>query len=204
MRWVIYGVAGLTLAVAVGIAVFAVKVLEGGPTTSGGLMGQPTIGGPFELVNGAGETVTEANFAGRPMIVYFGFTYCPDICPTELIAIADGLDLLKPEEAKQFQPIFITVDPERDTPDVVQEYAENFYPTMIGLTGTPEQIKEAAKVYRVYYAKEEPADEKSPYMMAHTSFIYVMRADGGFARHFSMGTTPEEIAAGLREVLNEG
>ncbi|MEQ9121858.1 MAG: SCO family protein, partial [Alphaproteobacteria bacterium] len=136
MRWLIYGVAGLALLVAAGIAVLAVQVIEGGPNEAGGLLGQPTVGGPFELVDGDGRTVTEKDFAGRPMVVYFGYTYCPDVCPTELIAIADALDLMPPEEAARIQPVFVTVDPERDTPEVMKDYVGAFYPTMVGLTGT--------------------------------------------------------------------
>ena len=204
MRWLIYGVAALALVIAVGIAVVAVQVLESGPQEAGGLIGTPSVGGPFELVNGAGETVTEADFAGKPMLIYFGFTYCPDVCPTELLKIADALDMLTPEQAAKVQPIFITIDPERDTPDIVQEYASNFHPDMIGLTGSPEQIKQVASAYRVYYAKEEAEDPNAPYMMAHSSFIYLMDADGNFARHFSMTAKPEEIAAGVREVLDAG
>lgn len=200
MRWVIYGFAGLAFLIAAGIAVVAVQVIEGGPTETGGLIGQPTVGGPFVLVNGDGETVTEKNFAGRPMIVYFGFTFCPDVCPTELSAVADALDLLKPEEAERFQPLFITIDPERDGPEAVKDYAAAFYPTMVGLTGTLEQVRAAAKAYRVYFAKQE-AKDGGPYTMAHSSYIYVMDAEGRYAKHFSMGTTPETIAEGLRELL---
>lgn len=201
MRWLIYGFAGLALLIAAGIAIVAVKVIESGPTASGGLIGQPTVGGPFELVNGDGEIVTEADFAGSHLIVYFGFTYCPDICPTELISIADALDLLAPAEAARVQPIFVTVDPERDTPEVVQDYASHFHERMIGLTGSAEQIKAAASAYRVYYAKQEATDPDSPYLMAHTSYIYVMDGEGRYVRHFRMGATPEEIAAGLQEAL---
>lgn len=204
MRWLIYGVAGLALLVAAGIAVLAVQVIEGGPNEAGGLLGQPTVGGPFELVDGDGRTVTEKDFAGRPMVVYFGYTYCPDVCPTELIAIADALDLMPPDEAARIQPVFVTVDPERDTPEVMKDYVGAFYPTMVGLTGTAAQLREAAKAYRVYYARQEPASEGSPYLMAHSSFIYVMDANGRYVRHFSMGAAPEEIAAGLREVLAAG
>lgn len=201
MRWMIYGFAGLALLIAAGIAILAVQVIEGGPNTSGGIVGQATVGGPFELTDGDGETVTEADFADKYMVVYFGFTYCPDICPTELISIADGIDMMDAEAAQQFRPIFITVDPERDTPDVVKEYASNFHDRMIGLTGTPDQIRAAAKAYRVYYAKQEPEDPNVPYLMAHSSFIYVMDHQGRYVRHFSMGTQPEEIAAGLADIL---
>ena len=201
MRWVVYGVAGLLLLAAAGIAVVAVQVIEGGPQEAGGLIGQPTVGGPFELVDGDGKTVTEKNFAGKPLLVYFGYTYCPDVCPTELAAMSDALDLMSPDEAKQFQPLFVTIDPERDTPEIMKDYVQNFYPTMVGLTGSVEQIRKAAQAYRVYYAKSEPKNAGEPYLMDHSSFIYVMDKQGRYVRHFGMGVSPNDIAAGLKEVL---
>lgn len=201
MRGLIYGVAGLLFLIAAGIAVLSVKVIESGPQESGGLLGQPTVGGAFTLVNGDGETVTEADFAGKVMVVYFGFTFCPDICPTELVAIADAVDLLPPAARAKVQPIFITIDPERDNPGAMRDYVSNFHERMIGLTGTAEQIRTAAKAYRVYYAKQEPQTEGAPYLMAHSSFIYVMDGTGKFNRHFSVGATPEEIAAGLQAAV---
>jgi len=201
MRWLVYGVAGSLLLLAAGIAVLSVQVIESGPQESGGLFGQPTVGGPFTLVNGAGETVTEASFKGKVMVVYFGFTFCPDICPTELAAIADAVDLLPPAAQAKVQPIFITVDPERDTPEAMQDYVANFGVHMVGLTGTPEQIRAAAKAYRVYYAKQEPETDDAPYLMAHSSYIYVMDGNGRYLKHFSVGATPEEIAAGLKAAV---
>lgn len=201
MRWLIYGIAGFLFVIAAGIAVLSVQVIESGPQESGGLFGQPTVGGPFTLVNGDGETVTEADFAGKVMVVYFGFTFCPDICPTELIAIADAVDLLPPAAQAKVQPIFITIDPERDIPDAMRDYVGNFHERMVGLTGTPEQIRTVAKAYRVYYAKQEAETEGSPYLMAHSSFIYVMDGTGKFHSHFPVGATPAEIAAGLKAAV---
>lgn len=204
MRWMIYGVAAAAMLAAAGIAILAVQVIDSGPTETGGILGQPTVGGPFELVDGDGRTVTQADFAGKPMVVYFGFTFCPDVCPTELVAIADAIDLLPPDEAKEIQPVFITVDPERDTPEVMKDYVSNFHERLVGLTGSPEQVRLAAQAYRVYFAKQESETEGVPYLMAHSSYIYVMDAKGRYVRHFSMGASPEEIAAGLKEVLDAG
>ena len=200
MRWLIYGVAAALLLVAGGVAILAVKVIEAGPSSQGRILGQPTIGGPFSLVDGDGGEVTDQSFPGKHLFVYFGFTYCPDICPTELVSMSDALDLLKPEEAAAFQPIFITIDPDRDTPAVVKEYVANFHDRMVGLTGTPEQIKQAASAYRVYYAKQE-SENGRPYQMAHSSYIYVVDPDGLYVRHFSVGKTADEIAEGLRATL---
>jgi len=165
-------------------------------------IGEASIGGPFELVDGSGKTVDDAQFRGKAMLIYFGFTFCPDICPTELSAMADALDLLPPEVADRVQPIFITIDPERDTPAVVGEYAAAFHPRLVGLTGSPEQIQAAARAYRVYYAKQEAETAGAPYLMAHSSIIYLMDEDGRFARHFSAGTPPADIAAGIAEVVD--
>jgi protein SCO1/2 len=113
---------------------------------------RPAVGGPFALVDSEGRAVTDADFRGRFMLVYFGFTYCPDVCPTSLTYIAQALDRLGPD-ADKVVPVFITVDPERDTPEQLKEYVRHFHPKLVGLTGTPEQIAAAAKAYRVYFAK---------------------------------------------------
>ncbi|MGZ0187016.1 MAG: SCO family protein [Alphaproteobacteria bacterium] len=204
MRLLIYGLAGLLLLLAGGIAVLAIKVIDAGPNEAGGIagFGQPTVGGPFSLIDGDGKAITEAAFADSHTMIYFGYTFCPDVCPTELIAVAEAIDLLPSDIAAKVRPVFISIDPERDTPDVVKDYVSNFHPTMVGLTGTPEQVKAAAKAYRVYFAKGE-VDPKAPddYLMAHSSFIYVMDQQNRYLKHFSVGTSPEDIAKGLRELL---
>lgn len=196
VRWVIFGFAGVCLIVAAGAAYVAIEIIEGGPNQEGGIIGQPTVGGPFVLVNGDGETVTEQAFAGKVMAVYFGFTYCPDVCPTELAIVADAIDLLPAEAATKVAPVFITIDPDRDTPELVKEYAANFHERMVGLTGTPEQIAAAGKAYRVYFAKRET--ESGSYTMDHTSYIYIMDKQGRYYRHFRMNSAPEEIAEALK------
>lgn len=196
VRWVIFGFAGVCLIVAAGAAYVAIEIIEGGPNQEGGIIGQPTVGGPFVLVNGDGKTVTEQAFAGKVMAVYFGFTYCPDVCPTELAIVADAIDLLPAEAAAKVAPVFITIDPDRDTPELVKEYAANFHERMVGLTGTPEQIAAAGKAYRVYFAKRET--ESGSYTMDHTSYIYIMDKQGRYYRYFPMNSAPEEIAEALK------
>jgi cytochrome oxidase Cu insertion factor (SCO1/SenC/PrrC family) len=120
--------------------------------------GTALIGGPFTLVNQDGKTVTEKDFLGRYMLVFFGYTYCPDICPTELQVMTAALEQMG-EDAKKIQPVFVSIDPERDTPEVVKSYVENFGSGLVGLTGAPEQVAQAAKAYRVYYAKAAEAGE---------------------------------------------
>jgi len=162
---------------------------------------EAAIGGPFTLINSEGETVTDADFRGKIMLVYFGYTYCPDVCPTSLTAVAEALDMLG-EDAKEFAPIFITVDPERDTPEAMGDYAAAFHPQLVGLTGTVEQVAAAAKAYRVYFAKvQEEGDDPEDYLMDHSAYIYVMDRDGKYVAHFPHGTDPGEMAKKLLELL---
>ena len=183
----------------VGVLGFAlVRMLTSDPATGGGF-GEPLIGGSFTLVDGTGATRTDEDFRGRLMLVYFGFTYCPDVCPTELQAMGQAVDLLG-EKADSVQPIFVTIDPERDTPQMVGQYVESFHPRMVGLTGTPEQVAAAAKVYRVYYRKAE-VEGSSDYLMDHSSIVYLMGRDGKFLTHFSHGTSPQDMAKGISKHL---
>lgn len=159
-----------------------------------------TIGGPFELVNGDGDIVTDQDFRGQWMLVYFGYTFCPDVCPTSLSTVAAALDSLDPALAEQITPILITVDPERDTPEVIGEYVSHFHPRMVGLTGTQEQVDAAVQGYRAYYKKQPQED--GPYLMDHSAVTYLMNPEGDFVRHFSHGIAPEEMAKGIREAMD--
>ncbi len=160
--------------------------------------GEALVGGPFELTNQNGETVTDKDFRGQNLLIYFGFTFCPDVCPTELAKIAAAVDML-PSDAN-VTPVFITIDPERDGVEEVKAYVEAFDPEMVGLTGTPEQIEAVAKEYRVYYAKSTGSDN-TDYLMDHSSIIYFMGEDGKFIAHFTIGSTAENIAARVRQEL---
>lgn len=161
--------------------------------------GAPPIGGTFTLVNHLGETVTDADFRGRFLLVFFGYTYCPDVCPTTLTAISDALDLLGAEGDK-LTPVFITVDPVRDTPEYLAEYLAYFHPQMVGLGGTPEQIAAVSEAYRVYYAKAGKEGNED-YIMDHTAVIYLMDPAGNYLAHFANETTPEDMAAGISRHL---
>jgi protein SCO1/2 len=149
--------------------------------------------------------VTDATFRGKWLLLYFGYANCPDICPTTLNDIAETLARLGPA-ADRVQPLFITIDPERDTPAAIGAYVNNFDPRIIGLTGTPAQVAVAAKAYRVYYRKEPPADAADGYLMQHSAFIYVVGPDGRYVTLFSplQGQGPEQMAARLRELLSQG
>lgn len=142
------------------------------------------VGGPFTLVDHTGKTATERDFAGRFMLVAFGFTYCPDVCPNTLTLITESLNRLG-DKAASVVPILITIDPERDTPEHLKEYVRHFHPRLVALTGTVEQIADVARKYRVYYAKVRPEGAGAQeYLMDHTAIIYLMGPDGQFRTHF--------------------
>jgi cytochrome oxidase Cu insertion factor (SCO1/SenC/PrrC family) len=187
--------ASLALAVAGGLAWFVLP-----PAVSSMAGGAATVGGPFKLIDQHGAEVTEQDFAGRYMLIYFGYTYCPDICPLSLANMTQAMDLLPPDQAEQVVPILITVDPERDTVAQLAEYAPLFHPRLVALTGSPEAIKAAARAYRVYYAKAGK-DGSNDYLMDHSTFIYLMGPDGRYVRHFAHHAAPEEIAAAIRAAL---
>jgi protein SCO1/2 len=170
-------------------------------TTTVGGVGEALIGGRFELVDQHGDTRTSADFRGSYMLVYFGFTYCPDVCPTTLQVMTQALEVFEeraPEKAGRVVPMFITVDPERDTVGVLGDYAEHFHPRLVALTGAPDQVAEAAKAYRVYYAK---AGNGSDYLVDHSSFTYLMGPDGKYVAHFGHGTPPDEMAQKLERLV---
>ena len=154
---------------------------------------QIDIGGPFELTDNHGKRVTDKDFRGKFMLVYFGYGYCPDVCPTELQNIAAALDKLG-DAAEAVQPIFITVDPQRDTVAFLADYVPLFSDRLIGLTGSPEEIDKVAKAYRVYYAKAPNGAGKDDYLVDHTSFVYLMGRDGTFLTMFRGGTDPAKMA----------
>jgi protein SCO1/2 len=176
-------VIGISLAVVLMVA--AVVGYLAVYTNKGPAGGTASIGGPFTLVNQDGKTVTEADFKGKYQLIYFGYTYCPDVCPTTLTAMSDAITALGAKGDK-VTPIFITIDPARDTVEQLKMYVGYFGPRMVGLTGTPEQIAAAAKAYRVYYAKvPEPGNpEGDAYSMDHSSIVYFMSPDGLFLSNF--------------------
>lgn len=195
----------LAIALVLGIGLTYRLMMMGTETQSSG---GASIGGPFELVNQDGETVTQEDFAGKYMLTYFGYTFCPDVCPTELQVMGTALDLMPEDIANEITPVFFTVDPERDTVEAIAQYVPYFHERMVGLTGTVEQTTAAAKTFRVYYAKSIPegeTEDTDAYLMDHSSFVYLMDRDGQFVRHFNYGTSPEDMAKGVTEaVKNNG
>lgn len=158
------------------------------------------VGGPFELIDHGGSTRTEQDFRGRLMLVYFGFTYCPDVCPTDLQAIGLAMDKLGADSAN-VQPLFVTVDPERDTPAHLAEYVKLFHPRLIGLTGSAEAIRKAADAYKVYYARVD-LNRDAAYTVDHTAFIYLMDRDGDYLGFFPPGTSADRMVEIIRPHLH--
>ena len=154
------------------------------------------LGGPFSLVNHEGRPVTQTDYAGQFQLIYFGYSFCPDVCPTELGIMTTAVDLLE-EQGVRVTPIFITVDPERDTVEQMADYVSRFHPRLIGLTGSTEQVGAAARAFRVFYAKVN-RPEMSQYLMDHSSFIYLVGPDGRVRALFRPETAPEAIAQSTR------
>jgi len=161
--------------------------------------GAPQIGGPFSLKDPQGRTITDQDFKGRWMWVYFGYTYCPDICPTGLQAMGETLQRLGPLGDK-LQPIFITVDPKRDTPESLKQYHTLFHPRFVMLTGSEDAVQHAIKGYRVYAQAVKP-EETTDYVVDHSSFIYLMDPEGRYVTHVSHGTPVEDMVARLKPHL---
>lgn len=161
--------------------------------------GKALVGGPFSLVDGSGQQVTDKTFAGRKMLVFFGFTSCPDVCPGGLQVISSALEKLGPK-ADKLAPVFITLDPERDTPAKVSEYVKSFSPRLTGLSGSTDEVTAAAKAYRVYY-KKVPGSDAGSYTLDHTSIIYLMDESGQYLAHYPYPVTVDELVQRLDKAL---
>ena len=187
-----------------------------GSTQTGSLQ----IGGPFALTAQDGRRVTDRDFRGRHMLVYFGYTHCPDMCPLGLETVTQALDAMPPDLAAKVQPLFVTVDPARDTPEIMREYAAHFHPRLLALTGSEEDVAAMLKAYRVYAGKAgdhhrhgsgggaagsaAAGSASADYAVDHSAFTYVMGPDGYYVAHFSHGTGPEEMAKRLAAIVGGG
>lgn len=170
-----------------------------GQTQSTAVTPTVQIGGPFTLTDQSGKRVASAEFKDDLRLIYFGYGYCPDVCPTELQNMAAALDELG-AQAKKIQPIFITVDPERDNVEFMASYVPNFHPRLVGMTGTRAQIDEVAKAYRVYHAKVN-SESASDYLMDHSTFVYLMGSQDQFLTMFRGNTAPDKMAAAISKYL---
>lgn len=189
----IIGLIALTAAVALaGLAAFSGRTEYPSVVVSG----KAEVGGPFTLTAHTGERIDDEAFRGKYMLVVFGFTHCPDLCPAELQVMSAALDAMGPE-AERIQPLFITIDPERDTADHLSEYVTHFHPRLIGLTGTPQEVAAVARAYHVWFEKVEDNQQPGQYVMDHTSITYLMDPDGEFVQHFRYGTSPQALSEAL-------
>jgi len=164
------------------------------------MWGQEPIGGPFDLIDHTGARRTDVDYRGKLALIYFGYTYCPDVCPTDLQAMASALDLLG-DGARAVQPLFITIDPERDTPGHLANYVPLFHPRLVGLTGEADAVRRVARAYKVHYAKVV-LPESPDYAMDHSAFIYLVNADGQYLGFFPPGTSPERMATIIQPHLS--
>lgn len=162
--------------------------------------GTPQLGGSFSLIDHEGQSRTDADFKGKILLVYFGYSFCPDICPSALYNISQALEALGPK-AKEIQPLFITIDPLRDTVEHLAHYRENYHPRFVMLTGSEDQIQKVMKAYKVHGAKVKPDGTTTEYLMDHTSIIYIMDRQGRFIAHFNHLTPPRELQEALLKIL---
>ncbi len=156
--------------------------------------GTDQIGGTFTLVDETGKTVTEKDVITEPTLIYFGYTYCPDVCPMDAARNAEAVTLLE-DRGYSVKPVFISIDPERDTPEQLADFTDYLHPRMLGLTGTPEQVKQASQAYRTYFKKQKPEDgDDEFYLVDHSTFTYLTLPEVGFVEYFRRDETAEQMA----------
>jgi cytochrome oxidase Cu insertion factor (SCO1/SenC/PrrC family) len=201
-RWLPAAVAAMALAVVA--AVLGVRFLVPAEQAATAQKGEVLIGGPFELTDHTGRRVSDQDFRGRFMLVYFGYTSCPDMCPLGLQTVSQALDELPPELQDKVVPLFMTVDPARDTAEVLRDYLQPFHPRLVGLTGSEAEVADALRAYRVYARKADATASDGSYLVDHSTFTYLMDEDGKYLSHFGHGTTSDEMAKRLGELLAAG
>lgn len=190
------------LLLAIGIGASALLFAPDTSRTSVVSSGTALVGGAFEATNQDGKRVSDKNFLGKYTLFYFGYTFCPDICPAELQVISAALSEIDGARDK-FNLVFVTVDPARDTPEIMKEYVAHFWPGTIGLSGSAEDIRKIAAAYRVYYARPDAAEaDNDSYLMDHSSIVYLMGPDGRFIRHFPYGTSADDMKNALQNAIN--
>jgi protein SCO1 len=190
---------GFGLALAAGIAL---QLFQPSPTPSTSTSGEAQIGGAFELTDQNGQPRTAASFLGEYMLVYFGYSFCPDVCPTDLAAMSAAMARLSATNANKLQPIFITIDPQRDTVAALKQFAANFHPRLVALTGSEAQIEVAKKAYFVFAKKNIDAADPKNYLVDHTALLYLIGPDGKYVAHLAGGSTPEAITAWLQQKIS--
>lgn len=193
----IYAIAAVCLVIAMTAGVFVYTRLAGTPDkyaqcrTTNIAGGASQIGGPFTLVDETGKTVTDVDVIDQPSLIYFGYTFCPDVCPLDTSRNAEAIDILE-ERGLMVKPVFISIDPERDTPEVVDAFTANLHERMLGLTGSPEQVRAASRAYRTFYQKQESDDEY--YLVDHSTMSYLVFPEDGFVEVFQRSLRAEDVA----------
>jgi len=200
LRLALFILAGLALGGLAALMIFPNARAKLLPTVNVRSVGQAMVGGPFTLTDHTGKRVTDKDFRGRTLIVFFGFTFCPDVCPSGLQVIAAAIDKLGPK-GQSITPLFISVDPERDTPAQLASYVQSFHPRLVGLTGTPAEVEAVAKAYRVYVKMVTDPKSTAGYTIDHSSIIYVMGPDGAYRTHFTHTTNADVMAERLAKLL---
>jgi protein SCO1/2 len=198
LRLLLVVLAGFLIGAIGGAAVLLTKGATAPPVET---TGKALIGGHFALIDQTGKPITDRDFRGRYLLVFFGFTHCPDICPTELQVMAAALEALSPQKRKEIVPVFITLDPERDTPEVMAAYVKNFGQGFVGLTGSAESISAAAKAYRIAYSKFQQDKTTDDYTIDHSSLVYLIDKNGDYITHFAYGIPAAKITETLRRYL---
>lgn len=192
-----YAIAAVCLVIAMTAGVFVYTRLAGTPDkyaqcrTTNIAGGASQIGGPFTLVDETGKTVTDIDVIDQPSLIYFGYTFCPDVCPLDTSRNAEAIDILE-ERGLMVKPVFISIDPERDTPEVVDAFTANLHERMLGLTGSPEQVRAASRAYRTFYQKQEGDDEY--YLVDHSTMSYLVFPEDGFVEVFQRSLRAEDVA----------
>lgn len=164
--------------------------------------GKAAIGGDFDLITSKGEVFTQENLKGKWSLLYFGYTFCPDICPMALENISKAINKMPPPYGSKFQPVFVSVDPERDTPKNLAGFIKNFHPSWVAVSGTKEQVRTVKKAYKVYTALVEDENKNTPYyMIDHSSLVYIMNPEGEYVGHFTHETPPDDIVSMLKKII---
>jgi protein SCO1 len=200
LRLALFILAGFVLGGLAALMIFPEARAKLLPAVNVRSVGQAMVGGPFTLTDHTGKHVTDRDFRGRTLVVFFGFTFCPDVCPSALQVIAAAIDKLG-AKGQSITPILISVDPERDTPAQLAAYVQSFHPRLIGLTGTPAEIAAVTKAYRVYVQKVPDPKSTAGYTIDHSSIIYVMGPDGAYRTHFTHATSADVMAERLAKIL---
>jgi protein SCO1/2 len=202
MSKIIMAMAGVLIAAIVAVAVYLEFGSRGQHLSPAMLnVDGASLGGPFELTQHTGERITAEALIDRPTLIYFGYTFCPDICPIDVQVMADAVMMLD-EKGIDVRPVFVTIDPARDTAEELSAYVEAMHPRMIGLTGTEDEIRAAADAYKVYYQRVDVEGSAAEYLMNHTGFTYLMTPEKGITATFRNGFPPEQIAEDVAAVLN--